>query len=1400
MSQQTSRTESLFAAAAEMAPAAERAAFLDRECAGDAALREAVEALLRGRNGVGSGFPDATLIVAQPDATLLMPEPGNAGATVSPQPLHREAAGIGTARDVAKKAPVTLPAESYAVGVEIARGGMGTILEAEDRKLGRMVAMKVMRLEADATEDQRRRFVREAEVLARLEHPNIVPIHDLGRDAEGRLFYTMKLVQGRTLQAILNGLKTRDADFTAHYTLDRLLTIFRKICDALSMAHAKGIIHRDLKPENVMVGEFGEVLVMDWGIAKILGDAAQVAEESARKAEATAAGTAGKFRNLADEELRRGSAELTMDGMVMGTPHYMSPEQADGRVSEIDQQSDVFSLGAILYALLTLHPPVEAATIREVLERIRRGDIRPPTEYNAPTVKTGTKGQSLAGAAVDPKQFQPLVHCPGGKVPPALSAVTMKALTVDKARRYPTVAAFAADIEKYQSGFATQAEHASFMKQIILLVRRNKGIFVTGFVAWLLITALAVWFMINLRAKEKRAVAGEQSAIASELAAKAEAERATKAEQNAKASEAVAVEKGEAARQSLAKAALNLAEAAQREGNGPEMQAALGEVPEDLRDSTWHYLLEQSDSSFARIRSVGRQIDSVAADPRRPGVFAIADSSGKVILLEVRTGVHLLEFAPVFPPKSSGRIMLAFSPDGERIAVGRQKAGLIVIHSARDGKKLLEWEAPGTRQLEFSPDGRQLLQTEVDSILLTAWDAATGQPRWKYEPSGKQIMGTFTPDSQQLVTHGFHDHVRLVSAQDGTLVRPLSNGDAGAFAVRPDGKMVVIGGRTDGRIKGVLLQDGKVLFEARAHDRSFQHLAFTPDGARFVTVAELADGRQAIQLWDANTGAPLQMLLGGSGSIDGAGVHPLSGELVVAGPSSRAWNLTGTPEKWTLRGGDDSSIAFWGSDEVVFAAVGGQDAALQKLQAGSPELLWKQPGGDYRHPSVSADGRFAAIGFINGDASQTHDVFLLRNPGAQTEQTAVFQQTGGFTLLRLSPTGDHLAAITRFNGSVALYDAATGQQPVKLERKDMSLFRDLGWLSGGQQLVGLVTAKAKRGNPGSEEWIVLWDAATGKIVQTATHRTAMDVLAVAPDGRRFAEAGADKKVRIRDAATLAVQQEFRAHDGPITALAWHPTKPIVATASADLSVKVWNIETGRRLEEFRGMLTAPDSLAFSPSGQRLGCAGNNNPTRIWEPPSLNDQPAAAKPADGWEDLLAPLTPAALMRTGNGWRMENGALFSPGKPFATLPLSGNLSGTSYQVRVKLRQLTAKNVFHLALPVADRMVGFDMDGSPADGFYTTLLRVNGKMGKNVPGAVHGKQVKDSEQHDLEVIVRLDGTNATITTTLDGQPLYEWTGPTADLSQHEKWITPPGTLALGTVAADWVVYEVKVKRLEK
>ena len=355
--------------------------------------------------------------------------------------------------------------DHFVVGEEIAKGGMGAILRATDRNLERSVAIKVI-LDADqATDIDRHRFVREALVLARLEHPNIVPIHELGGDAQGRLFYAMKLVKGRTLQSILEEIEAADPETLAHYTLDRLLTVFRKVCDAISFAHHRGVVHRDLKPENVMVGEFGEVLVMDWGLAKI------VDEEEYTSFEET--GTREGFQELNDSQLAGHAENLTMEGAVMGSPLYMPPEQADGRVSDIGPVSDIYSLGGILYTILTLRTPVGGRKLREVLDNVKTGNITPPVEVR----RSKSKGRKLSRSKIsDPDEVDRLPHCPRGKVPSVLSSVTMRAMARKAGDRYPRAEALAADIEKYQSGYSTSVEQLSFVGHLLLLIKRNKAL------------------------------------------------------------------------------------------------------------------------------------------------------------------------------------------------------------------------------------------------------------------------------------------------------------------------------------------------------------------------------------------------------------------------------------------------------------------------------------------------------------------------------------------------------------------------------------------------------------------------------------------------------------------------------------------------------------------------------------------------------------------------------------------------------------------------------------------------------------------------------------------------------------------------------------------------------------
>src|SRR5262245_21052409 len=230
---------------------------------------------------------------------------------------------------------------------EIARGGMGVILKGHDRDIGRDVAVKVLRQELAQRPEVLQRFVEEAQIGGQLQHPGIVPVYEMGLLADERPYFTMKLVKGRTLSALLAERAAPDAD------RPRFLAIFEQVCQTMAYAHSKGVVHRDLKPANVMVGAFGEVQVLDWGLAKVLAQGGVADEKRARDSQASVIAT---IRN------QPGSAgSHSLAGSVMGTPTYMPPEQARGEIDRLDERSDVFSLGAILCEIVTGRPPYVGA-------------------------------------------------------------------------------------------------------------------------------------------------------------------------------------------------------------------------------------------------------------------------------------------------------------------------------------------------------------------------------------------------------------------------------------------------------------------------------------------------------------------------------------------------------------------------------------------------------------------------------------------------------------------------------------------------------------------------------------------------------------------------------------------------------------------------------------------------------------------------------------------------------------------------------------------------------------------------------------------------------------------------------------------------------------------------------
>ncbi|MCM8537971.1 MAG: serine/threonine protein kinase [Lentisphaeraceae bacterium] len=331
----------------------------------------------------------------------------------------------------------------------LGQGGMGTIYDAFDRNVRRKVAIKSINSEIAQNVVSRKYFTKEAQITGQLEHPNIIPVYEMGVNPQDRLYYVMKRVQGITLADVLDGIKDGQRRMIRQYPLPVLLSIYQKVLDAIAYAHARGVVHLDLKPENIMVGEFGEVLVLDWGIARLRKRSPNVDQT--------------RFVTL-DDSVNLG--EDFENEQVIGTPAFMAPEQASGKSKTIGTRTDIYALGAILYNILTLRPPAAGRTTTVVLKKIVTGRVIDPLSYNEPNNK-------------QQENIIHLRHLPDEKVPEALSKVCMKAMNERLDGRYQAVRDLQEDLYAYFSGYATTAEDAGLSRRLSLYISRNKYLIIT---------------------------------------------------------------------------------------------------------------------------------------------------------------------------------------------------------------------------------------------------------------------------------------------------------------------------------------------------------------------------------------------------------------------------------------------------------------------------------------------------------------------------------------------------------------------------------------------------------------------------------------------------------------------------------------------------------------------------------------------------------------------------------------------------------------------------------------------------------------------------------------------------------------------------------------------------------
>jgi serine/threonine protein kinase len=356
--------------------------------------------------------------------------------------------------------------EKYILGAEIARGGMGAILLTKDVNLRRNIVTKVLLNKKSNLATLR--FIEEAQITGQLEHPNIPPVHDLGVNDQDNIFFTMKQIKGETLLDIIKKIKNEKEKNSEKYSYKNLIGILIKVCNALDFAHSKNVIHRDIKPENIMVGEYGEVLLMDWGLAKIIGASEEFEELETEK-----------VSSVRSED----ESSNTIAGTTAGTPAFMSPEQASGQLDKLDQRSDIYSLGATLFNVLSLEKPYKGSSVYELLNNVAIGNM-----------------QELKG-----------------NIPLELKAITMKAMALKQKDRYQTIREMEKDLISFQMGYSVSAKKDNTIELLLKFYHRNKMLSIVT-VAFLLVFLISsTLFIASLQAQRNKA---QEALIKAELAIK----------------------------------------------------------------------------------------------------------------------------------------------------------------------------------------------------------------------------------------------------------------------------------------------------------------------------------------------------------------------------------------------------------------------------------------------------------------------------------------------------------------------------------------------------------------------------------------------------------------------------------------------------------------------------------------------------------------------------------------------------------------------------------------------------------------------------------------------------------------------------------------------------------------